>query len=268
MIRDFLSMDKRWARRRQAWVSPPDVFNPARYSVDVVDEKLAKAFVCENHYSGSYPAARLAVGLFGPGGLVGIAVFSVSMNQNVIPAYTTLSPKNGAELGRFVCDPSVRFNGESWFLARAFPFALRERGIQAVVSYADPLERPEIEKPAHWGTIYQASNATYAGRSSSETLLIAPNGAVVSRRSLAKVRRQERGNEYAARQLVHLGAPPRGFGECPEAWVARIHTSPGFRRVRHPGNLAYVFGLTAKARRLIQNRHAGGLPYPRKEIAA
>src|SRR5690606_11047103 len=129
----------------------------------------AKAFVRDHHYAGTFPAARLSVGLFGPGArLEGVAVFSVPMNQRVVPRYTGLEPADGAELGRFVCLPSVRFNGESWFLARAFRLLRAEKGVAGVVSFADPLERRtawgELAKRAHWGTIYQASNALYAGR--------------------------------------------------------------------------------------------------------
>lgn len=115
------------------------------------------------------------------------------------------------------------------------------------VSYADPLERTTagglLVKPVHWGTIYRASNGRHVGRSSPRTVLLTPDGSVVSGRALTKVRKQARGREYAERQLVALGAPPRAFGEEPAAWVRRAMRAPGFRRIRHPGNLAYVFGL-------------------------
>lgn len=262
----MIDLDKRWRRRREAWVTPRDVFRPVGYAVDVIPEKLAKTFVCEHHYAGTFPAARLSVGLFGPGAeLVGVAVFSEPMNRRVIPSYTGLDPAEGAELGRFVCLPSVGFNGESWFLARAFPLVASEKGVRGIVSYADPLERTtiagELMKRQHWGTIYQATNAVYAGRSAPRWLVLAPDGTVVSGRSLSKIRLMERGWEYAMRQLLAYGAPPREWGEAPADWLQRALASPVFRRVRHPGNLAYVFGTDRAAMRRIRQRHRGGLPY-------
>lgn len=260
--------DKRWRRGRASWVTPAARFDAGAHAVDVLDEARAKAFVCEHHYAGSYPAARLAVGLFGAGAqLVGVAVFSQPMNQQVIPAHTGLAPAAGAELGRFVCLPSVLFNGESWFLARAFALVAAEKSVTGIVSYADPLERRTaagvLYKRQHWGTIYQASNALFVGRSSARRLLLAPDGRVVSDRSLSKIRQEERGWRYASEQLVAAGAPPRAPHEEAAAWVARATAAPGFRRVRHDGNLTYVFGLTRASRRTIAARHGGGLPYPR-----
>ncbi|VTU44305.1 hypothetical protein [Variovorax sp. RA8] len=57
-----------------------------------LDEREAKAFVEEMHYSGSYPAARCRAGIFvkepfQQARLPGVGVFSVPMNQKVIPAY-------------------------------------------------------------------------------------------------------------------------------------------------------------------------------------
>lgn len=149
--------------------------------------------------------------------------------------------------------PSVGFNGESWFLARAFPLVASEKGVRGIVSYADPLERTtiagELMKRQHWGTIYQATNAVYAGRSAPRWLVLAPDGTVVSGRSLSKIRLMERGWEYAMRQLLAYGAPPREWGEAPADWLQRALASPVFRRVRHPGNLAYVFGTDRAAMR-------------------
>lgn len=162
-------------------------------------------------------------------------------------------------------DPSVGFNGESWIIARALRFARELLSVRAVLSYADPIARVDtqgaLRKPAHWGTIYQASNALFAGRAEPRTLLVAPSGAVISQRSLTKIRKQERGHLYAERQLLVEGADPRRFGEDPSAWLERA--SAHFRRIRHPGNLAYLFGLDGSARSALQQRH-GARPYLKK----
>lgn len=270
----FIDRDKRWDERRARWVRPGALFAPRDFQVEGIAEREARPFICREHYSGSYPAARLAVGLFrrSPARLVGVAVFSVPMNQRVIPKYTGLEPLAGVELGRFVCTSEVAYNGESWFLARALETLGREKpGIRAVLSYADPSERLDdagvIVKPQHWGTIYQAGNGLHVGRSEARALLLAPSGEVISRRSMSKIRNEESGWQYAARALVSAGAPARNAGEQLATWLERAIAAPGFRRLQHPGNLAYVFGVDDSARRSLRALHGRGLPYPRRAVA-
>jgi len=87
------------------------------------------------HYSGTFPAARLSIGLWGPGpALVGVAVFSIPMSVAVLPRWTGLDHTEAVELGRFVCGPTVKFNGETWFLRRAFRILASEKYCRAVLS--------------------------------------------------------------------------------------------------------------------------------------
>src|SRR4051812_25590464 len=110
----LFEFEKRWSDRRETWVRPPELFSPGGFAVDVVAERLARRFVEREHYAGSFPAARLSVGLWGPGpSLVGVAVFSVPMSSNVLPRWTGFDHCHAVELGRFVCAPSVKYNGES-----------------------------------------------------------------------------------------------------------------------------------------------------------
>ncbi|MFL5580248.1 MAG: hypothetical protein ACJ8AO_07735 [Gemmatimonadaceae bacterium] len=270
-----VAIAKRWRGRAQRWVAPGDVFSPRNFAVDALDgraERLARAFVVEHHYEGTYPASQLAVALFRGRAVAGVAVFSNPITQLVVPARTGFAAEQGVELGRLALAPEVAYNGETWFLARAFALLRQAKPeLRAVVSYADPLERADagglVVKPQHWGIIYQASNATFVGRSSPRTQILAPSGRVLSGRALTKIRKQEQGCEYAARQLLAAGAPPRQFGEDPAAWVERALRAPGFLRRRHPGNLAYVFGLDAVARAAVRHHARGGLPYP-KRLAA
>ena len=231
--RDF---SKRWTTRREFRVRADLCFDPAEFGVDVITDKTAKPFIELHHYSGSYPAARLAVGMFRkrapltPSELVGACVFSVPMNQYAVPKHLAIAPEHGAEIGRFVLTPEVGFNGETWFLARAMKLLRMEKpSIRGLISYADPLERTTLDgiltKRQHWGQIYQASNAFRGGRGTPRTLILAPDGSVVSERSLSKIRNEERGHVYAAAQLVGQGAPRRAAGEEPAAWVARALSS-------------------------------------------
>jgi hypothetical protein len=269
----LFSCDKRWKARREHWVTPEDHFRPAGYAVDVVAEPLARDFVVREHYSGSFPAARLSVGLWGPGPtLAGVAVFSVPMSEAVLRRWTGADHVAAVELGRFVCAPSVKFNGETWFLRRCFRLLEREKECRAVLSFADPLERRtatgELTKAAHHGTVYMAKGALLAGRATPRWLLLAPDGSVVSDRMLSKIRGEERGIDYAVRRLQAYGAPPRARGESWDRWTRRVVRLPIFRRVRHPGNLAYVFGLDRHTSARLADLHDGGQPYPRRESRA
>lgn len=111
--------------------------------------------------------------------------------------------------------------------------------------------------------LLNTKGALLAGRATARWLLLAPDGSVVSDRMLSKIRGEERGIDYAVRRLRAYGAPPRARGESWSDWTARVVRLPIFRRVRHPGNLAYVFGLDRYAAARLAHLHDGGQPYPR-----
>lgn len=266
------SLAKRWHERRQRWVAPGALFRASDFAVDVIDgDTIPKRFVAEHHYAGSFPAKRLAVGLYGRGSrLVGLAVFSVPSSNAALRKWTGMGHDGACELGRFVCTPDVAYNGETWFLARAMRALVAEKHMRAFVSFADPLEWRSgsiVVKPEHWGTIYQASNALYAGRADARWHLVGPDGRPVSPRALSKLCALDQGWQYVERQLLALGAPTRAFSEHPREWLARVRRAPGFARVRHPGNLAYVFGLDDVARAQLRALHRGGQPYPKRRAA-
>lgn len=258
---------QRWTARHASYRPAGEPIDPARYGVELISEAEARAFVVRHHYSGTYPAARLRVGLFRASGtgrpdLVGAAVFSVPMQPASIPRWTGVGAAEGVELGRFVLLDDVEANGETWFLARAFRQLTAELPeVRAVLSYSDPVPREaadgRVVMPGHLGIIYRAHNGRFVGRSSSRTLLLGPDGRAVSGRSLTKIRLGERGAGYAERQLLQMGAPPRWAGESGESYVRRALGCGAFRRVRHPGNLAYVWALTRDTRRLLPR----SLPY-------
>jgi hypothetical protein len=211
---------QRWRERQMRERPAGEVFRSAAAEAVTIDEATAKAFVTRHHYSGSYPAARLRVGMMwrpSPGRelLAGVVVFSVPMNERTVPRYfDELEPRAGVELGRLVLLDEVPANAESWLVARAFRILRAELPeVRACVSYSDPLERISstgaIVKPGHVGTVYQALNARYCGRSSSRTLLIAGDGRAVSPRALSKLRTEDRGAAYAYAQLRAMGAPAR-----------------------------------------------------------
>jgi len=245
---------QRWGHRRASYRPAGEIFDPRRASVEPIEEREAKAFVETMHYSGSYPAARFRAGVFvkepfQKARLAGVGVFSVPMNQKVIPAYfQDLAPSEGVELGRFVLAEDLAANAESWALARMKKL-LRQAlpAVRGVVAYSDPIERRDetgdLVKRGHVGTIYKATNAAYRGLSSARTLWLAPNGSSLADRLLSKVRNSESGERYALERLAALGAPRRQPHESGAAYVLRLKEERWLRPVRHPGNHAFTWSL-------------------------
>lgn len=230
------------------------MFDPSRCAVASIDEGTAKPWVIAHHYSASYPAARARVGLFFKEPfqrerLGGVAVFSVPMNQAVIPGYLGVPPCAGVELGRFVLldHELLAANAETWFLARAFRAVGRELSVAGVVAYCDPVPRVAADgtltKRGHTGTIYSAHNGRFAGRSAPRTLMLMPSGQVINERALSKFRRGEVGAAYAERLLRDGGCRARRPGETPQSYLAVLAAEGVLRHARHPGNLVFTWHL-------------------------
>ena len=60
------SFAQRWRDRREYRRPAAERIDPAQFGVEILRDSDAKAFVTGHHYSGSYPAARLAVGVLAP----------------------------------------------------------------------------------------------------------------------------------------------------------------------------------------------------------
>ena len=244
---------QRWNKRRAIYRPAGEPFDPSRCSVQPIEEAQAKAFVVSMHYSGTCPAARFRAGVFikerfARERLAGVGVFSVPMNQKVVPRYFPgLTPNEGIELGRLVLSDELAANAESWALARMrrlLSKALPE--VRGIVAYCDPVERRdergELVKRGHIGTIYKASNATYQGRSSARTLRMAPAGATFVERMLSKMRTCESGERYAYERLAEHDAPRQWAGETGAAYLKRLQAEGWLRPLRHPGNFVFTFG--------------------------
>lgn len=271
---------QRWSRGSHSWRHPSEGgFDAQLYRVVPIAENVARAFVVDEHYAGSFPAARFSIGLltrderFPVNGavvegmaLVGVATFSTPMASSVLTCtFPTLEPyAQSIELGRFVLTDTPA-NAESWFLTRAFRHAY-DRGIRGVVSFADPMprhrrvteilddgtftERTEQTMPGHCGLIYQAKGAIALGRSTPRTLNYdARRGVVLSERTLSKIRGGERGSDAAERHLVSIGAAARRAGQDRREWLRDALGELGIVKVRHPGNFRYGFILGSAAQR-------------------
>lgn len=275
---------QRWSPdRTHSWVHrSAGGFDRDRYRVIPIPDVLAKRYVLNHHYSGTYPAAVYRYGLYYDEGdrgedLVGVAVFGVPTSAAVLTgAFPHLEPyRESLELSRFVLEgaparsglPSrAPANSETHFLAACLR-NLAELGVRGVVSFADPVPRRingTLTMPGHCGIAYSAGNALYAGRATARTLVVLPDGSVLNARATQKVRAQERGHEYVERRLCALGARApkagtRDFG----GWITGALHEVGAVRLRHGGNHRYLFGTTPKERRMLRAR-VQRAPYPKQ----
>ncbi|MFJ5218773.1 hypothetical protein ACIP98_29145 [Streptomyces sp. NPDC088354] len=193
-----LSLDglsQRWRHRRHSWRHTSDGgFDPARYQTRPLPAAPARAFVTEHHYSSSWPATRLAFGLYdratGPrgGALVGVLALGVPMHATVLTGvFPQLAPYRSAlELSRLVLLDSCEANSESFFISKALHMAAAV-GIRGILAHSDPHVRQrttpsgntEQYLPGHWGGCYQASNMSYLGKTRPRTLVMLPDGTIL-----------------------------------------------------------------------------------------
>jgi hypothetical protein len=263
---------QRWREGRHSWRHVSEGgFDRSLFEVAPIDDdKTAKAFVVDHHYSASYPSAKLRYGLYGAGELVGVAVLSTPTNNksltNVFPGL--VANHESTELGRFVLLDEVPANAESWFLTQAFRLAAAQ-GIRGVLSCSDPLPRRAdggaLIVPGHVGTIYQATNARYLGRQTARSLWVFTDGTTLNARSAQKIRKGERGAAYVEALLVSHGAVARARDENPKVWLRRAVRETGASCVRHAGNHRYAFALgrTHTERRQVERALAAAQPYPK-----
>ena len=251
--------------RRQSWRPAGEVIDTSRYEVAEIAgegaDTICRGFVERHHYSGSYPAALRRFGLFRGDELVGVAVYSMPWQRSLDRIDCPWSNRDVVELSRFVLLDDVPGNGESWFLARCHR-ELWSLGLAGVLSYSDPMARTTDEGlvvfPGHVGTIYQASNAVYLGHASSRVQHMFADGSILSDRQQSKIRRGERGADYAVAELVKRGAVAPASGADMKAWLGdwrRMLCRP----VRHPGNHTYLWALHRRLKKFLPD----GQAYPK-----
>ncbi|MGW7365403.1 Mom family adenine methylcarbamoylation protein [Streptomyces sp. NPDC054841] len=268
---------QRWREGKHSWRHVRDGgFDARHYQVEVIpEEEPGKGFVLAHHYSRSYPAVKVQYGLYHVSGgerrLSGVAVFGVPVSTAVLtkPLPELRPYTESLECSRFVLLDECPGNAESWFLARCFD-ALLADGVRGIVSFADPVPRRtasgSLVMPGHVGTIYAATNAVYAGRATARTVKLLPDGTVFHDRAAQKIRRLEQGHEYAAAQLIALGAPRPRPGCDPARWLREALAAVGARNIRHRGAHRYVFrlGRTRREREEIALGLPVLRPYPKR----
>jgi len=256
---------QRWTEHRESRRPAGETIQASAYEVAPIASQTARAFVEAHHYSGTFSPASFRYGLHERGALVGVAVYGVAPSMAAHRAvFGALTLQQGVSLSRLVLLDSVPGNGESWFVARTFAL-LREAGVVAVESCADPEPRPDaagvLTHRGHVGTIYQALNAQYVGRTNPASLRLLPDGTCLNNRAAGKIARREQGCDYAVAQLVRWGAEALQDDEDALGWL-RTWRERLTRPMRHGGNHRYLWALDKRQRRAVLD-HKPALAYPK-----
>lgn len=129
------------------------------YEVRKIPGGVGREFIKEHHYSKGCHNGPMAWGLFDGGDLIGVCAFATPNSERVRASIFGPEHKDHVtELHRLVILDVTPRNAESWFIVRALRGLHEYRpGIWGVLSFADETE-------GHVGTIYQATNALYLGR--------------------------------------------------------------------------------------------------------
>jgi hypothetical protein len=241
-------VSQRWRERRALYVPARTTIVTSEYDVcRIPSDTVARQFVCTHHYSGSYPAARERFGLYRFGVLAGVSVYSVPYAAQLTCAFGHgFDVGTGVELGRLVLLDEIPANAESWFVARCHEL-LASTGYRGVISMSDP--EPRVDRdwgsvfPGHVGTVYQALNAHYVGRSKPRKLLLLPDGRVLNERMLCKIRAAERGWVSAVDTLIGYGADPL-IGDRREWLAGQVRKL--CTELKHGGNHKYLWSLNKR----------------------
>ena len=266
---------QRWRERKARWYrdhAGAPRLDPRRYHVEPITQAAAAAWLARHHYLRTLAGRQWLYGLLDDrapdpaAALVGVAVFGPGM-PHVLPA---LFPglrrhQDSTELVRFGLIDRVPADGETHFLGAVFRLLARE-GVAAVASFSDPVVRRAADgrliAPGHVGTVYQAANAVYTGRTAPVVYRLFPaDAALLHPRLLAKYRAGAPNAGSVERALVGHGAPPRTPDEDRARYLER--QLPRLTRpFRHAGlhRYAFVFGPHAGAVRLA----LPALPAPRR----
>jgi len=249
-------VNQRWRNRRSLYRVPDEVIRTEEYEIAMMPtEREVRELIATHHYLRTLPPSRFRFALYRGETLVGAAVFTYPTNDRTISSIFGCDAIEGAELGRLILLDEVPGNGESWFVGECLR-RLKREGLAGIVSFADPVPRVAgdgtVVAPGHIGTVYQALNAVYLGRSAARTLRLLPDGTALSDRTLQKLRAGEPGTK-AIREI--LGITGVEFSREGLNALVRGKTRP----LKHPGNHRYAWGLARAAMRKMPS----GLPYPK-----
>lgn len=145
--------------------------------VKTLDLVEVKQLIEQNHYSRSVRGLKVSFcfGLFDNDALIGALIFG-QLSTTAWKKYGE-TEEDVLELRRMVCVPGAPKNCCSFLIAKAVKYLKRSSKAKVLVSYADPFHR-------HCGTVYQAANWNYGGKTAPDILLRDPDGKIYHSRAV------------------------------------------------------------------------------------
>lgn len=199
--------------------------------VDWCSHEAAKYAVEKWHYSESMPTPPvIKIGAWEDGQFIGGVLFSRGANKN-LGSFAGLRATEVCELTRVALSNHQSFVTQ--IVASAISFlSAKSPGVRLIVSYADPNQ-------GHIGSIYQAGNWIYAGRTPDSYLY-----------------KDKRGRVWHQRQVSKSGVKPQ-YGELRA--VAKIDEC---EKIPQVGKHRYLYPLDRAMRKQIAPL---AKPYPKRE---
>jgi len=147
-------------------------FDFSKLRIKNLRAKRAKKFIKRFHYShGCHNGPSPNYGLMFSNRLIGVCMFATPCSENVRASILGKEHKDAViELHRLYTIDDAPKNCESWFVSRCLNKLKEDKTrVKVVISFSDTTE-------GHYGTIYQACNAWYYGKSSPATFYKDKNG--------------------------------------------------------------------------------------------
>ena len=141
------------------------VSSPKEYDVRIVHRKDIRDFIEEHHYSHNINGliSDYCFGMYDKeDNMVGAMIYGRMAMANQWRKYAVNEHSTGTsviELRRLVLIDDTPKNSESYFIAKSLKWLKKHTDVEVIVSYADP-------NYGHVGTVYQASNFVYLGKTS------------------------------------------------------------------------------------------------------
>ena len=125
-----------------------------KYKIKSIDKKLANLIQIKNHYLKTHASCTQAFGLFEDEDLIGVILYGNPTAPTTNKICGNAHIKDVVEITRLWVKDDTPKNTESFFIGRTLKLVNKP----IVVAFADP-------EAGHIGTVYQASNFLYTGKS-------------------------------------------------------------------------------------------------------
>jgi hypothetical protein len=144
-----------------------------RYTIKLIDKKLANKIQIENHYLHTRASCTYGFGLFEAYKLIGVILYGNPTAPTTLDICGKDERKNVIEITRLWIKDDTPKNTESYFISNTIKLIDKD----IIIAFADP----EFE---HVGIIYQASNFIYTERSKRGGRVIAIKGNKIHNKTL------------------------------------------------------------------------------------